>query len=152
MKYAIYDTKLGKIRVEYDADTVTLLKKVADDTQDFGEKNDVTEEVYRQLIEYLDGKRKEFTFCYEMRGTEFQKKVWKALVDIPYGETRTYKEVATAVGNDKASRAVGLANNKNPINIVVPCHRVVGANGKLVGYAGGLDMKEVLLNLESENR
>ena len=103
-------------------------------------------------MEYLDGKRKEFDFPYKMIGTEFQKKVWHALTKIPYGETRTYKEIATAVGNPKASRAVGMANNRNPIFIVVPCHRVIGANGKLVGYAGGLDMKDALLSLEKSHK
>lgn len=88
----------------------------------------------------------------ELKGTEFQKKVWKQLTYIPYGETRTYKEIAVAIGNPKASRAVGMANNKNPITIVVPCHRVVGSNGKMVGYAGGLDMKKKLLDLEKRNR
>ena len=81
-------------------------------------------------------------------GTDFQKKVWNALKEIPYGETRTYGEIADAVGNPKAARAVGMANNKNSIGIIIPCHRVVGANGKLVGYAGGMDKKEWLLQLE----
>ncbi len=83
-------------------------------------------------------------------GTVFQKKVWNALCNIPYGETRSYKQVAEAVGNNKASRAVGMANNKNPIMIVIPCHRVIGSNGSLVGYAGGLDIKEKLLFLENK--
>ncbi|MBR2062235.1 MAG: methylated-DNA--[Anaerotignum sp.] len=82
------------------------------------------------------------------KGTEFQQKVWKALTEIPYGETRTYGEIAAAVGNPKAARAVGMANNKNPIGIIIPCHRVVGANGKLVGYAGGMEKKAFLLELE----
>ena len=81
-------------------------------------------------------------------GTEFQKKVWQALKEIPFGETRSYGEIAKLIGNEKASRAVGMANNKNPIAIIIPCHRVIGANGKLVGYAGGLDLKEKLLKLE----
>ena len=77
-------------------------------------------------------------------------KVWRALCDIPYGETRTYKQIAATVGNPKACRAVGMANNKNPIAIVVPCHRVVGSNGKLVGYAGGIEMKKILLDMEAK--
>ena len=101
-------------------------------------------------MEYLNGKRKSFDIKYEINGTEFQKKVWKELTDIPYGETRSYKEIAVAVGNPKASRAVGMANNKNPIAIIVPCHRVIGSDGKLVGYAGGLDMKRALLTLEKK--
>ena len=81
-------------------------------------------------------------------GTEFQKKVWKALTAIPYGETRSYGEIAKIVGNDKASRAVGMANHNNPIPILIPCHRVIGKSGKLTGYAGGLDKKTALLELE----
>lgn len=104
------------------------------------------------MMEYLNEKRTSFDFAYKLIGTEFEKKVWEQLLSIPYGETRTYKEIATAIGNPKASRAVGMANNKNPITIVVPCHRVIGTNGKMVGYAGGLDMKKALLNLEKQNR
>ena len=85
-------------------------------------------------------------------GTEFQKKVWAALREIPYGETRSYGQIAARIGDPKASRAVGMANNKNPLAIVVPCHRVVGANGSLTGYAGGLEVKEYLLKLESEHK
>ena len=87
----------------------------------------------------------------EFLGTEFQKKVWNALLEIPYGETKSYKQIAKRVGNEKASRAVGMANNKNQIIIIVPCHRVIGSNKKLVGYAEGLEMKESLLNLEKDN-
>lgn len=86
-----------------------------------------------------------------MIGTEFQKKVWKELLNIPYGETRSYKDIAIAIGNGKACRAVGNANNKNPIAIIVPCHRVVGSNGSMTGYAGGLDIKEKLLKIEKYN-
>ena len=109
----------------------------------------MTDTVYSQINEYLDGSRKTFNFPYELRGTEFQKKVWTELCKIPYGETRTYKDIAVAIGNPKASRAVGMANNKNPIIIAVPCHRVIGANGSLTGYAGGLGMKAALLSLEA---
>lgn len=102
----------------------------------------------RELEEYFQGKRKEFSVPLKPDGTEFQKKVWKALTEIPYGETRTYGEVAAAVGNDKASRAVGMANHCNPIPVIIPCHRVIGKNGKLTGYAGGLEKKTALLDLE----
>ena len=108
----------------------------------------VIKEAYRQLMEYLQGKRKIFDLPLRMNGTDFQVRVWKALLDIPYGETRSYKQIAEAVGNPKAVRAVGMANNRNPLLVVVPCHRVIGANGKLVGYAVGLDKKEYLLRLE----
>ena len=103
-----------------------------------------------QLDEYFNGKRKEFDFPMHMKGTQFQVKVWEALRTIPYGKTCSYKEVAIKIGNPKASRAVGMANNKNPLLIVVPCHRVIGANGSLVGYACGLHVKENLLQLEGQ--
>ncbi len=148
--FAIYETEVGFIRIDYENEQVVYLKKVFETPEKFGEKTKLTDTVASQLSEYFKGKRKQFDFAYEMRGTDFQKKVWSALCEIPYGQTRTYKEIATAVGNEKASRAVGMANNKNPISIAVPCHRVIGKNGKLVGYAGGLGMKEFLLNLENK--
>ena len=103
---------------------------------------------YQQLQEYFTGTRKQFDFPLDLQGTEFQQKVWKALVEIPYGSTRSYGEVAAAIGQPKAARAVGMANNRNPLCVVVPCHRVIGSNGKLVGYAGGIHIKEYLLRLE----
>ncbi len=110
----------------------------------------LTDLVIAQLDEYFAGERKTFDFPMALYGTEFQKTVWKALCAIPYGETRTYGQIASAIGNPRASRAVGMANNRNPISIVVPCHRVIGANGSLVGYGGGLAMKEGLLALEKK--
>lgn len=104
-----------------------------------------------QLEEYFRGERKEFGLPLLTEGTEFQVRVWDALRTIPYGETRSYKEVAEMIGNPKASRAVGLANNRNRISIVIPCHRVIGASGKMVGYGGGINIKELLLDLEKEN-
>lgn len=105
----------------------------------------------QQLEEYFKGVRRNFDLPLSPRGTEFQLKVWRALVDIPYGETRCYGQIAEAVGNPKAARAVGLANNRNPLAIFIPCHRVIGANGKLVGFGGGLDVKQALLELERNN-
>ncbi len=105
----------------------------------------------QQIIEYFSGHRKSFDLPFAPKGTAFQLKVWKALLDIPYGETRSYKDIAIAAGNPKASRAVGMANNRNPISIIIPCHRVIGSNGKLVGYGGGLSIKEYLLELEKGN-
>ncbi len=102
----------------------------------------------KQLMDYLVGKRKSFELPLAPEGTEFQQNVWKALQEIPWGEIRSYGKVAKSIDRPKAPRAVGMANNKNPILIFIPCHRVVGANGKLVGYAAGLDAKEYLLNLE----
>lgn len=112
---------------------------------------EVLEKAERQLDEYFAGERKVFNLPLAPKGTEFQKKVWAALCDIPYGETRSYGQIAAAVGNPKASRAVGMANHRNPISIIVPCHRVIGADGRLVGFGGGLWIKERLLKLEKEN-
>ncbi|WP_024955163.1 methylated-DNA--[protein]-cysteine S-methyltransferase [Sulfurospirillum arcachonense] len=104
-----------------------------------------------QLDRYFSGKLKSFDIPIEFtKGTEFQQNVWKALQNIPYGETRSYKDIATIIGNPKAVRAVGGANNKNPIGIIIPCHRVIGSSGKLVGYASGLDNKEWLLKHENK--
>ena len=108
-------------------------------------------EAENQLTEYFNKTRTKFDLPLDPQGTDFMKRVWKELIQIPYGETRTYKQIAQKIGNEKASRAVGMANNKNPIPIIIPCHRVIGANNKLVGYALGLDKKEFLLNLEKSN-
>lgn len=106
------------------------------------------ERASRQLEEYFAGKRKRFDLPLSLWGTEFQRQVWAALRDIPYGETRSYGQIAQAVGRPKAVRAVGMANHRNPISIIVPCHRVVGADGSLIGYGGGLENKKFLLALE----
>jgi len=100
------------------------------------------------IEEYLSGKRKRFSLPLVMHGTEFQRAAWRALQDIPYGETRSYKEIAAAIGRPTAVRAVGMANHRNPISIIVPCHRVIGHDGSLVGYGGGLPLKRRLLELE----
>ncbi|MBV6619192.1 methylated-DNA--[protein]-cysteine S-methyltransferase, partial [Acinetobacter baumannii] len=92
----------------------------------------------------------EFTLPLDFEGTAFQKQVWTALLTIPYGETRSYKDIAVQIGNEKAVRAVGAANGKNPISIIAPCHRVIGVGGALVGFAGGLDKKDILLRLEQK--
>ncbi|AXY55901.1 methylated-DNA--[protein]-cysteine S-methyltransferase [Acinetobacter chinensis] len=105
-------------------------------------------ETQKQLNEYFAGQRQVFDLPLDFEGTEFQQKVWQALLTIPFGETRSYKQIAEQIGNIKAVRAVGAANGKNPISIIAPCHRVVGANGKLVGFAGGLENKGILLKIE----
>jgi len=102
----------------------------------------------RQLEEYFAGERSLFSLPLDLIGTEFQKAVWRALSTIPYGETRTYTEIARQIGNEKAVRAVGAANGRNPISIIVPCHRVIGSSGDLTGFAGGLEAKASLLSLE----
>jgi methylated-DNA-[protein]-cysteine S-methyltransferase len=106
-------------------------------------------ETERQLKQYLSGTRQDFSIPLDVRGTAFQKDVWQALLRIPFGETRTYGELAKQIGRPEASRAVGAANGRNPLSIVVPCHRVIGASGKLTGFAGGLEAKAHLLDLES---
>lgn len=147
--YAIYPFSFDQLKIEYEDDSVTALIRTTEPAGKEG-RTALTDLVYRQVTEYLNGQRREFDFPYTMHGTEFQRKVWRALCDIPYGETRTYGEIAAAVGNPKAYRAVGMANHYNPILLAVPCHRVIGANGKLVGYGCGLDMKEALLQLEKK--
>lgn len=108
----------------------------------------LTDEVQRQLEAYFAGKQTQFDLPLAPKGTPFQRAAWEALIAIPYGETRSYKEQAQAIGRPKAVRAVGSANNRNPIPVIIPCHRVVGTDGKLVGYAGGLGIKKHLLELE----
>lgn len=106
----------------------------------------------QQLNEYFQGQRQTFELPLDFEGTEFQKKVWQALLNIPFGETRSYRQIAEQVGSPKAVRAVGAANGQNPISIIAPCHRVIGSSGKLVGFAGGLDNKEILLKLEQKQK
>ncbi|WP_304507830.1 methylated-DNA--[protein]-cysteine S-methyltransferase [Anaerotignum sp.] len=116
------------------------------------ENTPLLEEATKQLEEYFCANRNTFSLPLKPRGTEFQKKVWQALERIPYGVTASYGEIAKQIGNPKGARAVGMANNKNPIAIIIPCHRVVGSDGKLVGYGGGLDKKVFLLEMEEENK
>lgn len=145
--YAVYPFPFGRLKIGYEGDAVTLLKRTDEPVRSEG-RTPLTDLAFGQITEYLEGWRREFDFPYRLRGTEFQQKVWRALRAIPYGETRTYGEIAAAVGSPKAARAVGMANHQNKILIVVPCHRVIGADGSLVGYGSGLDMKEALLRLE----
>ena len=109
-------------------------------------------ETEKQLKEYFSGKRTTFDVALKPTGTEFQNKVWKALRKIPFGVVKSYSEIAKVIGLPKASRAVGAANGRNPLSIIVPCHRVVGLNGKLTGFAGGLEVKQILLNLEENTQ
>ncbi len=145
---AVYHSPVGDIRLEYEDGAVIALKK-ADGPADEGAPNELTEQVFHQLEEYFSGTRQAFDFPYRLRGTPFQERVWAALREIPYGQTRTYQQIAAAIGQPKACRAVGMANHANPLFIVIPCHRVIGANGSLVGYGGGLEMKKALLELEA---
>ena len=144
------DTKIGRLEIEENGEAITKIDFAKKEIEEYIEKKEtlLLKEAIKQLHEYLEGKRNLFDLPLAPEGTEFQNKVWNALKEIPFGETRSYGEIAKVIGNEKASRAVGMANNKNPIMIVIPCHRVIGANGKLVGYAGGVEVKEILLNLE----
>jgi methylated-DNA-[protein]-cysteine S-methyltransferase len=148
-----YETSIGKVFIAEDENGITdldLSEEVSDTSEFVIRETEGIKVAAKQLTEYLEGKRREFNLTLNPKGTQFQKLVWEALRKIPYGETRSYKEVAEAVGNPKASRAVGMANHNNPIMCIIPCHRVIGANGSLVGYAGGIKIKEQLLNLEKE--
>ena len=152
INYFCYDTEIGRIKIsEKDEKIIGLVFSDYKKENEIEKETDAIRKTYLQLKEYLSGKRKNFDIEIEMIGTEFQKKVWKELLNIPYGETRSYKDIAIAIGNEKACRAVGNANNKNPIAIIVPCHRVIGSNGSMTGYAGGLDIKEKLLKIEKYN-
>ena len=145
-----YETGLGSVTI-IEEDGALLAISMQRSLEGVEKETSLTKEAYAQLSEYLNGKRKTFDLPFKMRGTQFQLQVWNALLDIPYGETRSYKQIAEAIGNPKAVRAVGMANNRNPLLIIVPCHRIIGKNGSLVGYAGGLDKKEFLLRLENPN-
>lgn len=148
--YCFFSSPLGRIVIVENGQALTHLHigeeiPVLDGQQ---RETPLLQEACRQLGEYFAGSRQAFDLPLAPAGTEFQKKAWRALLSIPYGQTRTYKDMAEAIGCPKGFRAVGLANNKNPIAILVPCHRVIGANGKLVGYAGGVHLKKFLLELE----
>lgn len=152
MKYKhTYKTAIGKIEItEEDGYIIGINFNTESRIED--KETELIKETYKQISKYLEGKRKTFDIPIKMQGTEFQKKVWKELIQIPYGETRSYKQIAEKIGNPRASRAVGMANHNNPIAIIAPCHRVIGTNKKLVGYAGGIDIKEKLLKIEEKEK
>ncbi len=146
-RYAFYPFQFGYLKLGYTDDSIVYLKPT--DTIDCeNTTSELSENAFKQFDEYFQGKRTQFDLPINPIGTEFQQKVWQALCDIPYGETKSYKDIAISVGNEKACRAVGLANNRNQIFIIIPCHRVVGHDGSLTGYGGGLDMKQYLLDIE----
>jgi methylated-DNA-[protein]-cysteine S-methyltransferase len=146
-----YDSPIGIIEIIGTNEEIYSIM-FADYEKAVNSRNDQTHQVlldcYSQLDEYFKGVRYEFSFPYLYEGTTFQKEVWNALTRVPYAETGSYKDIAVSIGNEKAIRAVGSANGKNKLSIVVPCHRIIGSNGKLTGYAGGLWRKEWLLNHE----
>ncbi len=147
-----YQTVYGMLSITEEHNTIIMVS-VCDTYKDCG--NDYVQRetplitaVYQQMMEYFTGQRTNFQLPLASKGTAFQQKVWRALQMIPYGETRSYLQLAEVIGNPKACRAVGMANRYNPIAIIIPCHRMIGVNGALVGYAGGLNLKKQLLDLE----
>lgn len=151
MKYAmVYDTSIGKIGIAEQDDAITnvFLDGVIPSNGYSLCETPLLKEAFLQLFDYLAGRCTAFDLPLAPAGTAFQRSVWDALLCIPYGETRSYQEIATAVQSPKGCRAVGLANGRNPIAIFIPCHRVIGKNGTLTGFGGGLPMKQALLRLE----
>lgn len=143
-----FESRIGLIKIECDEKEIIEVCFV--DEKEEINASDLTEKAKKELWEYFIGKRLSFDLPLRLNGTEFQEKVWNELLKIPYGKTVSYKEIAERIGSPKACRAVGNANNKNKIAILIPCHRVVGANRQLVGYAGGLVRKKALLEHEKE--
>lgn len=150
----VYLNSFCKFLIIHTEEEVIKLNFIFEDKFNFFQetKNSFSYKIIKELDEYFSGKRKYFDLPLNYEGTIFQKKVWEKLKNIAYGETKTYKDIALEIGKPKSYRAVGLANNKNPLPIFLPCHRVIGSNGKLVGYAGGLELKKKLLKLEKENK
>jgi methylated-DNA-[protein]-cysteine S-methyltransferase len=148
-----YQTDIGRIGITENGTAITNLYFQEEDIPDdvIIYETELLKEAAKQLRSYLSGKRKNFSLPLAPSGTEFMLCVWQALQKIPYGETRSYKDIAKSINKPNASRAVGLANSKNPISIFIPCHRVIGTDGKLNGYLGGLQIKKYLLELERKH-
>lgn len=147
MNYTVFDSPVGKIKI-IEEDNIVIEIRFVKDEKNISPNTEILKLVKKELEEYFTGKRKVFTFPIKLEGRDFSLKVYKALMEIPYGETCSYKDIAIKIGNENSQRAVGGANNKNKLPIVIPCHRVIGRNGKLVGYAEGLEIKQKLLELE----
>ena len=151
MNYQYLDTPIGRLRLLSDGRQLTAIE-FEGQYADLGEASEQTDRALapalRQLEEYFQGRRKDFDLPLAAAGTQFQQSVWRALTAIPYGEVRSYGDIAKAIKQPRAVRAVGAANGRNPLPIVVPCHRVIGSNGALTGFAGGLQAKRTLLRLE----
>lgn len=157
MRYRIIDSPVGPLTLAGTGSTLRHLRMVDQthepDRSDWAPSDDeIFADAVEQLAAYFAGELTEFDLDLDLGGTEFQRKVWAALRTIPYGETRSYGEIAMQIGSPGASRAVGLANGRNPIGIIVPCHRVIGSTGGLTGYGGGIDRKRALLALEKSRR
>lgn len=143
-----YQTKIGRIKIAQEGDAIVEIN-VTESEKESEKETPLIKKTIKELEEYFEGKRKFFDIPVSIKGTEFQEKVWEALLRIPYGETKSYEDIAKMIGCPKGARAVGMANHNNKIIIIIPCHRVIGKNGKLIGYAGGLPVKEKLLQIES---
>lgn len=151
MKYGLYlETSIGRLYLEQEGDFLVSLGRAGDSEEDALQETPLLRRAAEEITEFLAGRRRDFDIPIHMKGTDFQKRVWQALLEIPYGETKSYGEIAARIGCPGGARAVGQACNRNPIMIIVPCHRVIGGNGRLVGFGGGLDMKEKLLTLEQQ--
>lgn len=149
MEEAVFSSKIGNLKIVESEKGICEISFC--DEPVHSSSSSLIQKTIQQLQEYFEGTRKEFTIPLDIQGTEFQQKVYHALLRIPYGKTWSYQQLAKEVGNKRACRAVGNANHRNKIVIIIPCHRVIGSNGKLVGYAGGLDKKETLLQLERDS-
>lgn len=151
MNQVVINSPVGFLKVCDNGSAITEISFVSDDlcvltSEDCA--SELANKAIKQLTEYFNGSRKGFALPLTPKGTAFQREVWNALLEIPYGEIRSYKDIAIAVGREKGAQAVGQANHKNPIAIVIPCHRVLGKSGKLVGYGGGIEKQRYLLHLE----
>lgn len=148
-----YQTPIGRICIREDDNFIVGLDLDNEDNSDgvIEKETNLIKETYQQLSEYFNKDRKEFSIPIKIQGSEFQEKVWKELINIPYGQTKTYGQIASIICKHNASRAVGSACHKNRIIILIPCHRVIGSNGALVGFGCGLDVKSYLLDLERQN-
>lgn len=150
MNYIVFNSPIGEIKVVEDQEKIIEIKFVKDEKV-INSETEILKLAKKELEEYFCGKRKNFTFPFKVDGSEFALKVYKALTEIPYGETCSYKDIARKIGNENSQRAVGGANNRNKLPIIIPCHRVIGSDGKLVGYAEGIEIKQKLLELERKN-
>lgn len=153
LRYAVYDTAAGDVTIIADEKAVLGLKYGAIDIPGaLNEENTVLYDAIVELNQYFFGQRKSFDLRLKPEGSEFEQKVYQSLLNIPYGETRSYEQVAESIGDKKAAKAVGMAINRNPIPLFIPCHRVIGKKGDLVGYLGGLDLKKKLISMEKSNQ
>lgn len=147
-----YDTPIGKLGFAANESAITHVLFEGEKVDAVQAETAIIRAAYAELMEYLAGERRRFTVPLAPAGTDFQRRSWQALIEIPYGETRTYAQIAQSIGSPQGYRAVGMANNRNPIPLFIPCHRVISTNGQLTGFRGGLAMKEHLLKLEAAHR